>query len=63
MNDIGSRHVDIERAAQLLDDVEQSIAGVLKKARYTQLWDEEAVPIDAWHSDVQSALKLLVKNL
>jgi hypothetical protein len=35
----------------------------MKKGRYTQLWDEEAVPIDAWHDDIQTALKLLVKNL
>lgn len=63
VKDIANKYADIERAAMLLDDVEQSIAGALKAARYKQLWDEEEVPIDAWHSDVQSALKLLVKNL
>jgi hypothetical protein len=63
VKDIASRYADTERAAMLLDDVEQSISQVLKKARYTQLWDEEEVPIDAWHDDIQSALKLLVKNL
>jgi hypothetical protein len=63
MKDIANKYADTERAAMLLDDVEQSIAGVLRKARHTQLWDEEEVPIDAWHDDIQSALKLLVKNL
>jgi cytochrome c551/c552 len=63
MKDIASKYADTERAAALLDDVEQSIAGVLRKARHTQLWDEKEVPMDAWHSDIQSALKLLVKNL
>ena len=63
MKDIANKYADTERAAMLLDDVEQSIAGVLRKARHTQLWDENEVPIDAWHSDIQAALKLLVKNL
>ena len=63
MKDIANKYADTERAAMILDDVEQSMARVIKAARYKQLWDEDEVWMDAWHSDIQSALKLLVKNL
>jgi hypothetical protein len=63
VKDIANKYADTERAAMILDDVEQSMARVIKAARYKQLWDEDEVWMDAWHSDIQSALKLLVKNL
>jgi hypothetical protein len=47
----------------LLDDVEQSMNSSMKAARYKQLWDEDEVPVEAWQSDIQTAIKLLDGHL